>query len=71
MELTDYVNSANWPTELDPAKEFAREAVSKWIWKDKAPDFLVKIDNARTIHQLQEIVIYPILSGEGNAVLKR
>lgn len=70
MKLEDYVNAANWPTDLEAAKEFAREAVTQWQWKEKAPKFLGEIDRATSIKRVQEIVIYPILSGEGNAVLK-
>lgn len=69
-DLTKYANQANWPSDLNAAKDFAREAVTTWKWKEKAPKFLAEIDEARTIKRLQEIVIYPLLSGEGMKAIK-
>lgn len=65
-----YVNQANWPTELAQAKEFAKEAVTTWKWKEKAPKFIAEIERATTVKRLQEIVIYPLLSGEGLKAIK-
>lgn len=69
-ELEYYVNEANWPTDLEAAKEFAKEAVLKWQWNEKKPRFIAKIDRARTVKQVQELLIYPLLSGEGMGVIK-
>lgn len=70
MNTKRYIDQTNWPTDLEKAKQFAREAVGEWKWKDKAPKFLRQIDRATSVKRLQEIVIYPLLSGEGLAVIK-
>jgi len=69
-ELEFYVNAKNWPKELEAAKEFARNAILTFQWKKKAPKFLAAIDNASTVKRVQQIVINPILSGEGIGVVK-
>jgi len=70
FDLSKFVNQNNWPKELEDAREFARDAVMNWKWKEKSPMFLAQIDNAKTVKRLQEIVIFPLLSGEGMKVIK-
>lgn len=65
-----YVNAANWPTDLAEAKAFGEEAVTAWAWKEKAPKFIREINNATSVRRIQTLVIYPLLSGEGLAVVK-
>jgi hypothetical protein len=67
-DLEKYANSANWPNTLGECKTFATEAVQTWKWKKKAPEFIKEIEGATSIKRVQEIVIYPLLSGEGLAV---
>lgn len=69
-DLEFYVNAANWPSDLEAAKDLARESISKWKFQDKAPKFLREVDKARTVGRLQEIAIYPLLSGAGLGVIK-
>jgi len=69
-QLEHYVNAANWPSDVEAAREFAREAINRWAFKEKAPKFLAQIDKASTVKRLQEIVIYPLLSGEGLGVVR-
>ena len=69
-DLSFYVSEVNWPNELEPARDFARQAVSEWKWKDKSEKILREIEKAGTIKRLQQLVIYPILSGEGIGVIK-
>lgn len=68
--LEQYANKDTWPKDLPAAKEYARQAVNEFQWKDKVPELLAEIDKATRIARLQEIVIYPLLSGEGNFVIK-
>jgi len=70
MSLDQYVNASNWPTDLEEAKTFAREAIEQFKWKEKVPGFLRQVDKATTVARLQEIVIYPLMSGEGLKVIK-
>ena len=70
MNLEDYANASNWPTSLEEAKQFAHDAISHFKWKNKIPVFAQQIETATTIKRLQEIVIYPILSGEGMKSIK-
>lgn len=68
--LEKYAAAANWPSDLSAAKEFARQAINEWDFKQKAPEFLAKIDRATTIKRLQELIIYSMLSGQGHGVIK-
>lgn len=69
-DLNHYVNKNNWPTDLEPARLFAREAIIKWIYKEKITRFLRQVDSATSVKRIQEITIYPLLSGEGLKVIK-
>lgn len=69
-DLEYYVNAANWPTDLEAAKELTRESISKWKFQKNAPKFLRQVDEACTISRLQQIAIYPLLSGSGLGVIK-
>lgn len=69
-DLSKYVDQANWPTEFTDAKMFAVQAITDWTFEAKRPKFLAQIEKATTIKRLQEIVIYPLLSGEGMKVIK-
>ena len=68
--LEKYVSAKNWPKELDAAKDFGKEAVSHFKFKEKIPKFNAAIDSAPTVAKVQSIVINAILSGEGKGVLK-
>jgi len=65
-----YVDDRNWPQDLDEAKEFAAEAIEAWAFKDKQEKFLMEINACSTLKRVQELVIYPLLSGEGIGVIK-
>lgn len=65
-----YVNASNWPTTLAEAKTFGEEAITAWAWKEKAPRFIKQINKATSVKRIQELVIYPLLSGEGLGVVK-
>lgn len=64
-----YVDESNWPSTLEEAKQFAREALEAWAYKDKVPQFLEEVDKATSILRVQKIVVYPLLSGEGLGVI--
>ena len=68
--LEFYANKKNWPLDLEEARKFAQEAIHQWNWPEKAPKFLALIDQAPTIKRMQELVLYPMLSGEGAAVIR-
>lgn len=70
MDINYYADQSNWPNTLDDARLFAHEAISNFKWKKKAPEFKAKIDRAKNVKRVQEVVIYALLSGEGNAVIK-
>ena len=65
-----YVDAKNWPKDLDGAKAFAKQAWGKFKWKKKAAKFKDEIDRATTVARVQSLVINPLLSGEGNSVIK-
>lgn len=65
-----YVNEANWPKGLDEAKAFGVEGITAWAWKDKAPKFIMQINRATSVKRVQQLVIFPLLSGEGLGVIK-
>ncbi len=65
-----YMSGANWPIELEAAKEFAREAVSTFKFKEKIPKFNRQIDQITRIDKLQSLIINALLSGEGNSVIR-
>lgn len=69
-KLAFYANKDNWPGDLEQAREFARKAINEWDWKEKTPKFLAKVDAAKSVAQLQNIVLMPMLSGEGLGVLR-
>lgn len=69
-ELEYYANKDNWPSDLEKAKEFAKGALKKWKWKEKAPKFISKIENASSVSKVQELVLNTMLSGEGLGVTK-
>lgn len=68
--LDYYINKNNWPNDLDEAKSFAHDAVSIWKYKEKAPEFMAKIDRAPSVAEVQKLVVYSFLSGEGNASIR-
>jgi hypothetical protein len=70
MSLEQYVDASTWPTDLAEAKEYGKTAVNQFKWKEKVPTFLDQIDKASSVKRVQEIVIYPLLSGEGLGVVK-
>lgn len=65
-----YVNEANWPKGLDEAKAFGVEGITAWAWKEKAPKFIMQINRATSVKRVQQLVIFPLLSGEGLGVIK-
>lgn len=69
-DLNYYANKSNWPLDLVQAKEFAREAINTWVWKEKAPRFIAQIESATSVRRVQELTLYSLLSGEGLKVIK-
>ena len=65
-----FVNKNNWPQDLEYARAFAHEAVNTWKWKRKSETIKQEIDAATSVARLQQLVIYPLLSGEGLTVIK-
>lgn len=69
--LEYYINKANWPSDLENAKVFAHDAISAWNFKEKAPEYIAKVDRARSLQEVQRIIIFTFLSGEGLSTTKR
>lgn len=69
-DLNYYANKDNWPSDLVLAKEFAKQAIKEWDFKEKAPRFIAQIEAAPTVKRVQELTLYPLLSGEGLKVIK-
>lgn len=69
-DLSFYVNKDNWPTDLEQAKKFGIEASSKWKWKNKSERFIEEIKNCSSVTRVQQLVIFPLLSGDGLKVIK-
>ena len=63
-----YINASNWPTSLDDAKAFAREAVDNFKYKSKQEQFYRDIDSAVSVKKLQFMIVNAMLSGEGLSV---
>ena len=70
IDLARFVDRANWPDDLNKAKAFAQQAFKQFQWKEKIPQFLSELDRADTVEKVQQLVIYPLLSGEGLQVIK-
>lgn len=68
--LEKYVDAKNWPSDLEQAKAFGKQAVSHFKFKDKIPKFKMAINKANSVAKVQFIVINAIMSGEGKAVIK-
>lgn len=70
MSLEFYIASQNWPNDLAEAKEFATQAINAWKFKGKKDKFIRKIEQATSVVELQRMVCYTFLSGEGKAAIK-
>ena len=68
--LETYADQSNWPTDLEAAKAFAHEAIAVWKWQQKAPYYKALVDQATSVKRVQEVIIYPLLSGEGIGVIR-
>lgn len=69
-ELAKYVNAAGWPKDLEGAKQYGHEAITKWDFTEKAAKYHRLVDAADTVSKVQRIVINTLLSGEGLGVVK-
>ena len=70
MSLEYYVNKDNWPTDLEEAREFARQAISEWKFKDKVEKHLRNVERATSVERLQQLIVQTMLSGEGLGTIK-
>ena len=70
-ELTKYVNAAGWPRDLEAAKKYGHEAITKWDFTEKAAKFHRIVDDATSVAAVQKVVINTLLSGEGLATIKK
>jgi len=68
--LEQFVNGKNWPTAPDEARVFAKQATSKFKFKEKIPKFNAQLDKMTTVAKMQQLVINAIMAGEGKGVLK-
>ena len=67
--MDKYINQANWPTTIESAKDFAKEALDEMKYRNNVPALTRAVENATSVKRVQMIVINSILSGEGLKVL--
>ena len=71
MDVLTYINKDNWPSDIEGAREFAREALECFKYRDEVPKLLKAVEQATCVARVQYIIVNAILSGEGNKVIKR